>query len=181
MDKVLKKRVNEVYISLGSNMEDREGNLYTALEQLKRESQIQVMKVSSIYETAPVGYTDQSSFLNLVIKLETTFSPLELLDKLQEIEQFGGRKRVIRWGPRTIDLDILLFNHENINLEQLHVPHPRMFERGFVLIPFREIAPNYTFNDGTTIEQYIDQLTDKEGVQKWKSSSGEDASGHSEN
>ena len=171
---------NIAYLSLGSNIDEREENLKQSLEKLDCEESVSIIKTSSIYETAPVGYTDQSSFLNMVVKLETNLTPQELLEKTQFIELTGGRKRAIRWGPRTIDLDILLFNEENIILEHLIIPHPRMFERGFVLIPLQEIAPGLKYN-GKLIEQYIAELTDKEGVHKWKSSSGVDVSGLSEN
>lgn len=168
------------FLSLGSNMENRKEHLMNAIRTLEQDEHIKLVQSSSIYETDPVGVTDQAPFLNMVVELETSYNAKELLDKIQEIEQLGGRERVTRWGPRTIDLDILLFNRENINLEDLIVPHPRMRERGFVLIPLQEIAPQLTFNDGVSIETYIHQLTDKEGVRKWESPSGEGASGHSE-
>ena len=101
---------------------------------------INVKTVSSIYETAPVGYVDQPSFLNIVVYIETSYSALEILKICQSIENELGRVREIRWGPRIIDLDILLFNNENIEVENLIVPHPRMFERAFVLVPLLEIA-----------------------------------------
>src|SRR5699024_9592520 len=98
---------------------------------------------SSIYETAPVGFIDQADFLNMVIEVETRLSPIELLDVCQEIELRLGRERVIRFGPRTIDLDILLYNQENLETERLSIPHVRMHERAFVLVPLAEIAHSY--------------------------------------
>ncbi|MCD8508775.1 MAG: 2-amino-4-hydroxy-6-hydroxymethyldihydropteridine diphosphokinase [Bacillus sp. (in: Bacteria)] len=171
---------NHAFLSLGSNIEDRKEHLMNAIRTLEQDNHIKLVQQSSIYETDPVGVTEQAPFLNMVVELETSYNASELLEKIKKIEQLGGRERGIRWGPRTIDLDILLYNSENINLEHLIVPHPRMTERGFVLIPLQEIAPNLTFNDGVTIEEYINQLTDKEGVRKWESPSGEDASEHSE-
>ncbi|MDG5790179.1 2-amino-4-hydroxy-6-hydroxymethyldihydropteridine diphosphokinase [Evansella sp. AB-P1] len=171
---------NVVYLSLGSNEEDREAHLQYAMNKLNESKHIDIVNVSSVYETDPIGYAEQPSFLNMVIKINTDLLAEQLLKLTQKIELDGGRRRGIRWGPRTIDLDILLFNDENIKLEHLVVPHPRMFERAFVIIPFKEIEANYVFNNGKSIDYYIRQLSDKEGVYKWKSSSGEDASGRSE-
>ena len=113
--------------------------LTEAIQFLNKNQHIQVDDVSSVYETDPVGYTDQNCFLNLVIKISTNLSPQELLKVTQKVENDLGRKREIRWGPRTIDLDILLYNQENIEAENLIVPHPRMFERAFVIVPLLEI------------------------------------------
>ena len=107
-----------------------------------KHSEIKVVAVSSIYETAPVGYTNQASFLNMVVKIQTTYSSEHLLDCLQVIEQAAGRKREIVWGPRTLDLDILLYSKEIIHTDRLSVPHPRMFERAFVMVPLNELAPS---------------------------------------
>ncbi|HLR10449.1 MAG TPA: 2-amino-4-hydroxy-6-hydroxymethyldihydropteridine diphosphokinase [Sporosarcina sp.] len=134
--------MNIAYLSIGSNIGDREQYLREAVEALHTSPNISVIQVSSIYETAPVGYTDQADFLNIAVQLETTLAPEALLDVCQEIEQTLGRERIIRWGPRTVDLDILLYNQDNIEMERLLVPHPRMSERAFVLIPLLEIAPN---------------------------------------
>lgn len=129
------------YIGLGSNLGNRERYLLSALEKLKKDAQIVIKKVSSIYETAPVGVVDQPLFLNMVIEIETAYSPIELLNCLQVIENGCKRKRERKWGPRTLDLDILLFNQENMKSERLEIPHPRMAERAFVLIPLYEINP----------------------------------------
>jgi 2-amino-4-hydroxy-6-hydroxymethyldihydropteridine diphosphokinase len=164
---------NIAYISLGTNMGEREGNLSRALKLLKHDNKIDLMNISSIYETDPVGYIDQPAFLNLVAKIHTTYSPLELLTKLQQIEAELGRIRDVRWGPRTIDLDILLYNQENIQVESLIVPHPRMLERGFVLIPLYELNPHIKIpGNMQSLEQNISQLLDKEGVRLWKRISG---------
>lgn len=163
---------NLSYIALGSNQGNREDHLQTAIKEIEFISKIDVLKVSPIYETEPLGNTNQPPFLNMVIQIETTLTPLELLETTQKIENKGGRKRIEKWGPRTIDLDILLFNKENIVLETLEIPHPRLFERGFVLIPLKDIAPHLRLNDGQAIDYYLHQLTDKEGVHKWKSSYG---------
>lgn len=164
---------NEAYLSLGTNIGDRVDYLIQALRLLMKDKKIRVAGISSIYETDPVGYADQPPFLNLVAEIHTSYEPLELLTKTQQIEVELGRIRDIRWGPRTIDLDILLYNQENIQTESLIVPHPRMVERGFVLIPLFELNPHVQIPGSTsTIEQLVNQLLDKEGVRLWKQISG---------
>jgi 2-amino-4-hydroxy-6-hydroxymethyldihydropteridine pyrophosphokinase len=130
------------YIALGSNIEPRENYLLKALEMLRQEKKIRIVQVSSIYETAPVGYTKQGDFLNMVAEIETGLSPEQLLDFCLNVEKQLGRKRTIRFGPRTIDLDLLLYGDVVMESERLTIPHPRMAERGFVLIPLAEIAPD---------------------------------------
>lgn len=126
-------------MSLGSNIGDREGNLKKAVSLLKDSGKISDIKASHIYETEPVGYDDQDNFYNICISFDTTMEPLELLDLSQGIEAELLRVRTIKNGPRTIDLDILLFGEEKINTKRLIVPHERMFERAFVLIPLSEL------------------------------------------
>ncbi|WP_102348350.1 2-amino-4-hydroxy-6-hydroxymethyldihydropteridine diphosphokinase [Bacillus sp. Marseille-P3661] len=151
---------NEVYVALGTNQGDRLDYIKSAIKLLDKNPGVIVVAYSSIYETEPVGFTDQPNFLNMVLCLNTTLNPYELIEVTQEIENALGRKREQRWGPRTIDLDILLFNDENIESEQLIVPHPRMFERAFVIIPLLEI------NEGLIDKYHIDtrDLPDKEGI-----------------
>lgn len=134
--------MNEVYLSLGSNLGDRKAQLQEAVRLLQTNPSISNIKMSSIYETAPVGYLNQGAFLNLVIRLETSLSPLELLDICQEIEQALHRERLVRWGPRTVDLDVLLYGQEQLATERLTIPHPRMYERAFVLVPLQELMPS---------------------------------------
>jgi 2-amino-4-hydroxy-6-hydroxymethyldihydropteridine diphosphokinase len=166
---------NIAYLSLGSNVGDREGYLNAAIQKLNEYPDVHVVKKSSIYETDPVGYTDQDLFLNMVTKINTNLSPFDLLSFLQCIEREFKRKREIRWGPRTLDLDILLYNHENIETEQLTVPHPRMFERAFVLIPLFEIEPNLQLpHQNQLLEDLVGELRDKKGVRVWKRKNGED-------
>ncbi|MGI4789191.1 MAG: 2-amino-4-hydroxy-6-hydroxymethyldihydropteridine diphosphokinase [Janthinobacterium lividum] len=129
------------YIGLGSNLGDRETHLETALSELRSLPTMKVTQVSSVYETAPVGLTDQPDFLNMVAEIQTSLSPLALLSALLHIENKIGRVRTIRWGPRVIDLDLLLFGHQEIALPELTVPHPRLRERAFAMIPLSEIAP----------------------------------------
>lgn len=148
------------FIALGTNQGDRRDFLEAAIKMLEGHPQITLLDYSSIYETEPVGYMDQPKFLNMVIKLETSLSVFELLELTQKIEADLGRKREIRWGPRTIDLDILLFNNENIKSEHLIVPHPRMFERAFVIIPLLEINKELLFINNID----ADSLKEDKGV-----------------
>ncbi len=158
--------MNKAFISIGSNIGEREIYLEEAVKALSDREDTKVESISSIYETAPVGYTDQADFLNIVIGIETTLTASDLLSVCQGIEQELGRKRVIRWGPRTVDLDILLYNEEKIETESLIVPHPRMAERAFVLIPLLEIAPDQVnpLNGQLYSEEAAVQ---EEGVQIW--------------
>ncbi|PYZ95404.1 2-amino-4-hydroxy-6-hydroxymethyldihydropteridine diphosphokinase [Alteribacter lacisalsi] len=170
------KENRKAWIGIGSNIGDRLSHISSAVDELKKNPEITFEKISSIYETDPVGYTDQNPFLNAVFRIDTSLSPLGLLDVLQKTEHGLGREREIRWGPRTIDLDILMYNDENIELERLIVPHPRMQERSFVLIPLKEIEPDLRLPGGTHIDTCLHDLSDKEGVRKWKKSSGADES-----
>ena len=128
------------YIGIGSNLGDRQGNINKAMSYLKDSDDIEVTKVSSIYETEPIGGPPQGKFLNGVIEIETLLSPLDLLDRLLKIEMKLGRVRSRKNGPRTIDLDILLYSDTQINNERLTIPHPHMQEREFVLRGLREIT-----------------------------------------
>ncbi len=135
------------YLSLGSNLGDRKAQLQEAVRLLQANPAISNVKMSSVYETAPVGYLDQGAFLNLAVRLETSLSPLELLDACQGIEQTLQRERLVRWGPRTVDLDILLYGQEQLVTEKLTIPHPRMSERAFVLVPLRELLPSLAITE----------------------------------
>lgn len=128
------------YMSLGSNMGDREENLKTAVRLLRDSGRIRNIESSSLYETEPVGYDDQDDFYNICIGFDTDLKPLELLDLSQAIEKELLRVRTIKNGPRTIDLDILLYGDRKINTKRLMVPHERMFERAFVLVPLSELT-----------------------------------------
>lgn len=163
--------MNRTFIALGTNIEPRVEYLMQALELLEANEYITIKKKSSIYETAPVGYQDQADFLNMVLELQTSFSAMELLLVCQQIETELGRERDIRFGPRTIDLDILTFNHENSTVERLIIPHPRMHERAFVLIPLSEIAPGFVIPvREKSVEAYLKELpeSDKMSVRLWK-------------
>jgi 2-amino-4-hydroxy-6-hydroxymethyldihydropteridine diphosphokinase len=131
----------QAYLSLGSNLGDREENLTKAIDEIADLGALKA--ISSLYEAEPWGLTEQDYFYNIVLLLETSFKPETLLSKLQEIENLLGRKREIKWGPRTIDIDIISIDNELIDNEQLKVPHPFMQDRKFVLVPLKEIAPDY--------------------------------------
>jgi len=118
--------MKEAYIALGSNIGDKAAHLRAAIARLRALSSVHDVKVSSIYETVPVGYLDQDLFYNMVVRIQTTDEADVLLERLQEIEQLEGRERLFKNGPRTLDLDILLYGGERIDLEGLTVPHPRM-------------------------------------------------------
>lgn len=133
--------MNTAYLSIGTNMGDREAHLREAVRMLDALPGTAVDGVSSIYETDPVGFEDQPAFLNMTVRLKTEHPAEVLLGHCQEIESGLGRVRTVRWGPRTADLDILLFNDENMESEKLTVPHPRMQERAFVLVPLLEMDP----------------------------------------
>ncbi|MFC1712096.1 2-amino-4-hydroxy-6-hydroxymethyldihydropteridine diphosphokinase [Candidatus Poribacteria bacterium] len=129
-----------VYIGLGSNLGNRAGNIRKALDMLDEFDNTSVLVVSSLYETEPEGYEDQDWFVNAVARIETALSPVELLKLLKEIEQAVGRQKNVRWGPREIDLDLLLYDELSFDSPDLVVPHPRMHQRAFVLVPLAEIA-----------------------------------------
>ncbi|HAQ06149.1 MAG TPA: 2-amino-4-hydroxy-6-hydroxymethyldihydropteridine diphosphokinase, partial [Bacillus bacterium] len=159
---------NHAYIALGSNMGDRFGYLKKAILLLEGHEKIKVVNTSSIFETDPVGYTDQDQFLNMAIHVLTSLKPLELLDACLRVEEETGRKRDIRWGPRTLDLDILLYNHENIETEKLTIPHPRMSERAFVILPLIEMNPNIKLPVmEEPLKSCLKSIPDKEGVRIW--------------
>ncbi|MDY0410021.1 2-amino-4-hydroxy-6-hydroxymethyldihydropteridine diphosphokinase [Virgibacillus soli] len=162
--------MKKAFIALGTNIEPRNDYLKQAIQLLDDQENITIIQKSSVYETAPVGYTEQADFLNLVLEVETSLPPHDLLDVCQAIENKLGRKRVIRFGPRTIDLDILEYNNENIQTDRLTVPHPRIHERAFVLVPLDEISPGLKL---PTWEKPVNELLraipkkDREDVKRW--------------
>ncbi|HJF67128.1 2-amino-4-hydroxy-6-hydroxymethyldihydropteridine diphosphokinase [Staphylococcus kloosii] len=128
------------YLGLGSNVGERLEQLESAIKILDNVEGVQVSQISSVYETEPVGYVDQPNFLNLCVEVKTELTPQQLLQQCFYTEQQLHRVRDIRWGPRTLDVDILLYEDEIIEEENLIVPHPRMRERAFVLTPLNDIA-----------------------------------------
>ncbi|MCH1626910.1 2-amino-4-hydroxy-6-hydroxymethyldihydropteridine diphosphokinase [Fredinandcohnia quinoae] len=168
---------NIAYIGIGSNLGDRSHYLFSAIKSIQEHQEIEIASFSSIYETVPIGYEDdtQDHYLNMVIKVKTNLSAVDLLRVLQRIELDFGRERKIRWGPRTLDLDILLYNHENIVTEDLIIPHPRMTQRAFVMLPLIEVDKEIKIPlVEIPLSVLLDELQDREGVREWKRKSGED-------
>ncbi|CUS25987.1 hydroxymethylpterin pyrophosphokinase [Paucilactobacillus oligofermentans DSM 15707 = LMG 22743] len=150
------------YLSIGSNIGDRIANLQGAIDGL-RLYKIEVVAISSVYETEPVGGVVQDDFLNLAVSIKTTLSAYDLLDKIHEIEQKLHRKRLIHWGPRSIDLDILYYANDVFNDERLIVPHPEIKNRQFVLIPLLEIADDEL---KIKVKQMLEKTSDQNKVIK---------------
>jgi 2-amino-4-hydroxy-6-hydroxymethyldihydropteridine diphosphokinase len=143
--------VNRCAIGLGSNLGDSPRILKEAIDQLQSIPHIQIQKVASYYRTKPIG-PPQPDYLNSAATLTTSLSPWQLLDILQGIENLAGRTREVHWGPRTLDLDLLLFGVWQIDSPRLQVPHPRMAERGFVLLPLAEIAGDWECAELTILQ-----------------------------
>lgn len=154
---------SKAYLGIGGNIGDKKANIDQALDLLRTYDKIEVTKVSSYYETEPVGYTDQDWFMNVVAEIETELSPKELLEACQSIENELKRVRLIRWGPRTIDIDILLYENYSSHEELLTVPHPRMTERAFVMIPLYELNKELII-DGKSISEIVASLKGEEIV-----------------
>lgn len=143
------------YIGLGSNLGDREATLREALRRLSAVDGIAVVAVSSFRETDPVGKVDQPRFVNAAAELQTSLRPHDLLNRLLEVERALGRDRAReeRWGPRTVDLDLLLYGDETVEEPGLEVPHPRLAERAFVLEPLLELDPELRLPDGRPLRE----------------------------
>ena len=169
--------MNTAFVALGSNLSKREEYLSEAIDMLNEHEAIRVSKRSSVYETEPVGYVDQNDFLNMVVQVETSMSAYQLLDQCQQIEQELGRKRVVKWGPRTIDLDILLFNDEHMTAERLTIPHPHMHERAFVMVPLADVNPTVEIPTlHQTAQEVLDGLPKEEvrSMNEWGKIEGKD-------
>ena len=146
------------FLSLGSNLGDRLDHLSKAITALANQPKIKVLKVSSVYQTKPVGGPEQEDYLNAVAKIQTELSALELLDVTQSIENNEGRIREVRWGPRTLDIDVLTYDDLISADEKLTLPHPRISERAFVLVPFFEIDPQATISGLGKIADLYNQI-----------------------
>ncbi len=153
------------YIGLGSNLGDRAAALDAAIEAIAATPGITVTATSRVRDTEPVGVADQPRFLNAALEVETRLAPEKLLDRLLEIEAQLGRVRAERWGPRVIDLDLLLYGTRAFESERLTVPHPRLTDRRFVLEPLAELCPNLRVpGTGRTVSQLLDASLDGRGT-----------------
>jgi len=153
------------YIGIGSNLGDKPGNFRRAIEALGSDPRNRLVRSSPLYCTEPVGKTDQDWFVNGVVSVETSMRPGELLEFLLSIERKMGRVREEKWGPRTIDLDILFCEDQILNDTDLQVPHPRLHERRFVLIPLKDVAPDLVHPVlGKTVSRILAELDTEERV-----------------
>ena len=150
--------MNKVYIGLGSNLCEPLKQITDALQSLSQLDSIRDIHVSPLYASKPVGPQDQPDYVNAVALFHTQLTPIEVLDTLQSIEQQHNRVRDRHWGPRTLDLDVLLFNNEVIDHPRLTVPHPQMLLRGFVIKPLADITPTMRLPNGKTVTAHLTQL-----------------------
>ncbi len=155
-------------VALGSNLGDRAGHLLGAVAALARRPKVRLAGLSRIYETVPVGPAGQGPYLNAVLAVETELGPLELLEVLLAIERAHGRVRRERWGPRTLDLDLLDFGGRVLERPGLSLPHPRLHERAFVLVPLAEVAPDWRHPLLRTTAAELLAKLDRSGVQPWE-------------
>lgn len=162
-------KLKRIYIGIGSNLGDRLKNIKEAVKLLKKIRSIKITAQSSIYETEPAGYKNQPEFLNCVLEVKTNLSCEALLKVLQNIEKKLHRKRTIKWGPRSIDLDILIYGNTVIRRKNLIIPHAQMHKREFVLMPLLEIAPSIVHPvKKRTIFELYKKLSKKHKVKKLK-------------
>ena len=156
-----------VYLGLGSNVGDPVAQIRKALERIRGTKGIRLLRVSSLYRTEPLGETDQDWFVNAVAEVETSLLPLQLLDRLQEIEERMERNTPYRWGPRSIDLDILFFGNRVVEEPELTIPHPLVEQRRFVLEPLVELAPDGVHPlHGKTFLELLEDLGTAQQVQR---------------
>lgn len=145
----------EVYIGLGSNLASPDRQIGRAITAIARLPTTKLTKTGSWYKTRAIGPGRQPGYLNTVVAIATALTPLRLLKALQDIEHQQGRKRIVRWGPRTIDLDILLYGGQTIHCKKLTIPHPRLTQRNFVILPLADVAPDLVLPDATPLRQLL--------------------------
>ena len=154
------------FVGIGSNLGDPIGNCLRAVELISSLSEVEVLRMSSLYRTDPVGFSEQDPFVNCVIEVKITLSAHFFLKSLQQIENDMGRIRTEKWGPRTVDLDILLYGQNTIEDETLTIPHPELHKRRFVLVPLCEIVPDVVHPAfGVSVKELLDSLEDKSRVE----------------
>src|SRR5512142_700343 len=155
-----------VFLALGTNLGDRMSHLNAALDSLPPD--LQITKQSPVYETPPWGYEDQGPFLNMVIEGQTELGPVELLARLKQLETDLGRRPSFRWGPRIVDMDILFYDEVVLDTPELTIPHPRLPERAFVLVPLADIAPDWRHPVlGRTARELLEAV-DASGIKPFK-------------
>ena len=153
--------MSKAFLGLGGNLGNVKENIEEALRMLREGNTVKLLNRSSYYETAPIGYQQQDWFLNIVAEIETILLPYELLMLCNKVEHQLKRERLIRWGPRTIDIDILLYEGFESDEAKLIVPHPRMEERAFAIIPLLEIAPHLNIK-GQSLQELANNLSNQE-------------------
>ena len=155
------------YLALGSNLGDRMAHLRGAVERLRAARGITVLRIAPVYESEPVGVEEQPWFLNSVLEISTTLAPEQLLEATKEVERSVGRTPTFRWGPRVIDVDILLYDGVQTDSERLTIPHPRMAERLFVLLPLRDLLPDWRDSRAVHIDELIARPRGTAGIRRY--------------
>ena len=155
------------WVGLGSNLGDNEAHIKRAFAQLDAAAHTQCKRISSLYRSAPIGPQDQADFCNAVAQLTTELSALELLDWLLQLEASHQRKRSRRWGPRSLDLDLLLYDDQRHNSATLTLPHPRLHERAFVLVPLAELAPTLEIPGLGGVAQLLERVKNQD-ISLWQ-------------
>ncbi|WP_269538799.1 2-amino-4-hydroxy-6-hydroxymethyldihydropteridine diphosphokinase [Cerasicoccus fimbriatus] len=153
------------FLGLGSNLGDRQATLLDAIQRLQQTDGIQDCRCSSFYETAPVGPVQQGDYLNAVVEIKTSLEPMELFQSCQRLEKQADRVREVRWGPRTLDIDILAFDDVSLNSPELTLPHAEACRRAFVLVPWAELAPDFMLL-GKAVADWLQEVG-HEGVRKF--------------
>lgn len=147
-----------IYIGLGSNLDDPTRHINDAVNEIKTIKSCEYITKSSLYKTPPMGPQNQPDYINAVVKIQTSLKALKVLDLLQQIEQKHGRVREEKWGPRSLDLDMLLYGQQKIDNNRLKIPHPGLYVRGFVLYPLLEIEPKLTLPNGKSLAEHVESM-----------------------